>query len=80
MRPSQLEENQFPFSVKIFHAQTGHVYIRPVNNLKPFTDEQELEIVKILDLLEIGAVRNTVKANFTTAPTKNGFGFRIFQK
>lgn len=79
MRPSDLTEKEFPFPVKINHAITGHIYVRPISNIKPFSNSEEDEIVKILSKLEIKTIRNRVKPNFTVEETKAGYGFRIFQ-
>jgi len=79
LHPSYLKESHFSFPVKIIHSyNTGHIYVRPVSNLKPFTNEEEGIIIETLSKLGIGVVRNTVKSNFTTVPIKIGFGFRIF--
>lgn len=77
---AKLTAEVFPFPVKIIHASTGHIYIRPLNNLNPFTQDQEKFIEDYLNSLQIGVVRNKVKSNFTTEPTKQGYGFRIFSK
>lgn len=78
--PYQVNPTHFPFPVKISRALTGHIYIRPVNNLSPFSAQEENEIVKILAAFGIGTIKNTVKSNFTTTEIKAGFGFRIFQR
>jgi hypothetical protein len=65
--------------IKIVHSKTtGHIYIRPKNNLKPLTDEQEQEIIDICNDLNIGTIRNKVLSNFTTEKTQIGFGFRLY--
>lgn len=77
---ANLTPELFPFPVKIVHALTGHIYIRPLNNLKPFTENQEKFIENYVNSLNLGVVRNKVKGNFTTEPTKQGYGFRVYSK
>jgi hypothetical protein len=79
MHPTYLDEKDFPFPVKIVHTMTGHIYVRPINNIKPFSNSQETEIKNILSTLNINAVRNRVLANFTTKEIPSGYGFRIYQ-
>lgn len=67
--------------VKINHVKnTGHIYIRPKNNLKPLTHNQEQEIINICNNLNIGTIKNKVLNNFTSEPIPNGYGFRLYQK
>ena len=67
--------------IKINHVKnTGHIYIRPKNNLKPFTPEQEKEIINICNNLNIGTIKNKVLYNFTCEPIPDGYGFRLYQK
>jgi len=75
-----LSPEDFPFPVKFFHALTGHVYVKPVNNLSPFSDNQEKIIINLIELRGYGWVKNRVKANFTLEPIKIGYGFRIYSK
>jgi hypothetical protein len=77
---AKLESESFPFPVKIIHALTGHIYIRPISNLKPFTEYQEKFIEDYINSCNLGIIRNKVKSNFTTEPTKQGYGFRIYTK
>lgn len=77
---AKLTTEAFPFPVKILHALTGHIYIRPSSNLKPFTEDQEKFIENYCNNLNLGVIRNKVKSNFTTESTRQGYGFRIYQK
>jgi len=80
MHPTNLTESCFPFPVKIsHHYNTGHIYILPTSNLKPFTEDQENVIKDFLAPLGIGVIKNRVKNNFTTKPINNGYGFRVYQ-
>lgn len=74
-----ITKNMFDFPVKIVHSMTGHVYIRPISNLKKFTIDQEETIKKVVFSCGYGTIRNTVKSNFTTIPTCEGMGYRIYQ-
>jgi len=62
----------------IHDRNTGHVYIRPVSNLKPFSDDDESVITEILKSNGIGIIRNRVLRNFTVASTQKNYGFRLF--
>jgi hypothetical protein len=67
--------------IKIVHNKiTGHIYIRPLNNLKPLTEDQEESIKNICHSLGIGTIRNKVLANFTHESTKTGYGFRLYEE
>ena len=79
VHPSYVTESMFDFPVKINHSNTGHIYIRPKNNLKPFSAEQEEKIVLTLAKIGIGCIRNRVTSNFQEVRTEIGFGYRIYQ-
>jgi len=78
--PCYLTENDFPnVRVKVYHHHnTGHIYIRPVNNFKPFTEVEENTIKTTCEALGIGTIRNRVTNDWRTVPIKIGYGFRIF--
>jgi hypothetical protein len=81
MHPFKITEKDFPnINCKIVHADTGHIYVRPMNNFKPFTDDEENTIKVICAKLNIGTIRNRVTALFETVPTRSGYGFRIFER
>jgi hypothetical protein len=76
-----IKESDFlPIEVRIIHStNTGHIYVRPKDNLHPFSEEQEEDILDICYSKNIGTVRNRVTSNFRVKETKPGYGFRLFQ-
>ena len=81
LHPSKVTNGIFPFALRTVHdPNTGHIYIRPVNNLIPFSAEQDTAITRVLAGQGIGVVRKFVKGDFTETPIDNGYGFRIFEQ
>jgi len=73
----ELLELDFPF--KVISSSTGHFYIRPMNNLKPFSQSEENNILDALSQFGYWGIRNTVLKNYSTKETEIGYGFRVFK-
>lgn len=78
VHPSYLKAERFPIPVKIFHSNTGHIYVKPVSNLKPFTEDDEEVIIEVLGNIRLNTVRSKVNSNYTLSPIEKGYGFRVY--
>jgi len=74
----KITPQDFKIKLKVVHVDTGHIYVRPISNLKPFLSEEEEEIIITLKTHGIQCNKTFVDYRYGTKPIKDGYGFRLF--